>query len=150
METTISTTTLKVVMGTDKAKTAEGQTPGTSKPTTSDLQTNLPFYLLITNIFVSAFANGLSNLNNQSMGDQRTEEELKTNINVFIRARPLRNSGSCIESIEKDDKSINRRQELIQSRKTLKFANSSSAIFSKNSMIRRLFSRRRLFLFLSP
>ena len=34
-------------------------------------------------------------------------EDSKTSINVFIRARPLKSGPSCIEGIEKDDKSIN-------------------------------------------
>lgn len=38
---------------------------------------------------------------------RRPDEEPKTNINVFIRARPQRATSSCIDSIEKDDKSIN-------------------------------------------
>lgn len=44
----------------------------------------------------------------KSMAEVRQmEEEPKTNINVFIRTRPLRAAASCIDSIEKDDKSIN-------------------------------------------
>jgi hypothetical protein len=42
------------------------------------------------------------------MSEGRGDEEQKTSINVFIRTRPLRHQSSCIDTIDKDERTINR------------------------------------------